>query len=174
MKVKRNETAAEKLDRNWSELLQELRVTQTGVQILSGFLLTLPFQSHFGVLNGTQRVIYLFAVGASVLATALLIAPVSAHRILFRHHAKDSLVAAGSLLAQLGLLALGMSVVAVVTLVFSVVAGTLAALVMAPVTAIVFATTWLALPWSLDYSAEESPDSAGQDSDGQNSEGQDE
>jgi Family of unknown function (DUF6328) len=54
----RDETEAERLDRNWSSLLQELRVTQTGVQLLTGFLLTLPFQPRFAQLDGTMHIVY--------------------------------------------------------------------------------------------------------------------
>jgi len=60
----------ERLDRNWSELPQELRVTQTGVQILSGFLLTLPFQARFAELSAVYRVLFLVALGLATLAPA--------------------------------------------------------------------------------------------------------
>jgi hypothetical protein len=70
----RGETEIERLDRNWSNLLQELRVVQTGVQLLTGFLLTLPFQQRFDVLNQQMRIAYLVTVGCSVGATVLLIA----------------------------------------------------------------------------------------------------
>ena len=63
----RNETAIEKLDRNWMELLQELRVLQTGVQILAGFLLTLPFQSRFESLDDFQTNLYLANVALAAL-----------------------------------------------------------------------------------------------------------
>ncbi|BBY13223.1 hypothetical protein MMARJ_39630 [Mycobacterium marseillense] len=70
----RGETEIERLDRNWNSLLQELRVVQTGVQLLTGFLLTLPFQQRFDVLSGPMRIVYLATVGCSVGATVLLIA----------------------------------------------------------------------------------------------------
>ena len=82
----RDETEAERLDRNWSSLLQELRVTQTGVQLLTGFLLTLPFQPRFTGLDGIMRTVYLVTVACSLGATVLLVAPVSMHRVLFRRH----------------------------------------------------------------------------------------
>src|SRR5689334_19894510 len=80
----RDETEAERLDRNWTEMLQELRVTQTGTQILTGFLLTIPFQQRFAELDDTQRGIYLVLVAFAALATILALAPVSLHRALFR------------------------------------------------------------------------------------------
>lgn len=61
----RHETATERLDRNWVELLQELRVTQTGVQILAGFLLTLPFQQRFAGLDSVQTTAYLVSMAAA-------------------------------------------------------------------------------------------------------------
>src|SRR3712207_4786869 len=79
----RHETPAERSDRNWNGLLQELRVTQTGVQILTGFLLTLPFQERFEDLDGYQRTLYLVLVLLAILTTGLITAPVSLHRILF-------------------------------------------------------------------------------------------
>src|ERR1700712_4312613 len=89
----RSETETERLDRNWSDLLQELRVVQTGVQLLTGLLLTVPFQARFSDLTGYQRVVYQATVSTSVIATALLITPVALHRLLFRQHARRSLVA---------------------------------------------------------------------------------
>src|SRR5215213_2429038 len=82
------ETERERINRNWDELLQELRVTQTGVQILTGFLLTLPFQQRFEDLDDYQRDLFLVLVLLAVLTTALIVAPVSLHRILFRKHLK--------------------------------------------------------------------------------------
>jgi hypothetical protein len=76
----RSETETQRLDRNWLGLLQELRVVQTGVQLLTGFLLTLPFQPRFDVLSTTMRVVYLATVGCSVAATVLLEAPVGVLR----------------------------------------------------------------------------------------------
>ena len=80
MQGSRNESAVEKLDRNWMELLQELRVLQTGVQILAGFLLTLPFQSRFETLDDYQTTLYLANVALAALTTALILLPVSVHR----------------------------------------------------------------------------------------------
>ena len=90
----RDETEAQRLDRNWSSLLQELRVAQTGVQLLTGFLLTLPFQQRFTQLDGVMRTVYLVTVACSIGATVLLIAPVSMHRLLFRQHRLKTVVSA--------------------------------------------------------------------------------
>ena len=119
----RHETETERLDRNWSSLLQELRVVQTGVQLLTGLLLTLPFQPRFDVLDDGMRVVYLITVGCSVASTVLLVAPVGMHRLLFRRHRLDTLVSAAHRCAYAGLLLLGPALAGVSTIVFYAVTG---------------------------------------------------
>lgn len=145
----RNETPAEKLDRNWTELLQELRVTQTGIQILSGFLLTLPFQSRFGDLAPVLVAVFLCAVAMATVSTALIVAPVTAHRLLFRKHAKDLLVESGDLLAKVGLTFLALTVVLVVALIFGFVVSLTAALIAGGVSLVGFLLLWLVVPLAL-------------------------
>src|SRR2546423_4815797 len=99
----RRETPLERWDRNFSELLQELRVAQTGVQVLFAFLLTLPFTNRFERITGVQRGTYVVTLVAAAAATALLIAPVSYHRLVFRQGRKPQLVRTGSKPATLGL-----------------------------------------------------------------------
>ncbi|KGN33294.1 sodium:proton antiporter [Knoellia sinensis KCTC 19936] len=142
----RDETDTERLDRNFDELLQELRVTQTGVQILAGFLLTIPFQQRFTTLDDIQRNAFLVALAAAVVATALLVAPVSAHRLLFRRHAKRELVTFADRAAMSGLVALAVSMTAAVFLIFDVVVGRGAALGAAALALLLFAVNWVALP----------------------------
>ncbi len=102
----RGESEEQQLDRNFEELLQELRVSQTGVQILVAFLLTLVFTNRFTGINDLQRAVYLVTMLSAAAATALLIAPVSFHRILFRQRMKRELVTAASRLAIAGLVAM--------------------------------------------------------------------
>ena len=99
----RDETETQRLDRNWASLLQELRVVQTGVQLLTGFLLTLPFQQRFDILADDMQRVYLATVSVAVLSTALLIAPVGMHRLLFRRHQLAALVSAAHVCAYAGL-----------------------------------------------------------------------
>jgi hypothetical protein len=145
----RNETTAERLDRNWGDLLQEIRVIQTGVQFLTGFLLTLPFQQKFSSLTGFQRDVYLATVASSILATALLQAPVSVHRALFRQHQRRRTVTLGHRLAVVGLFFLACAIVGVALIVFAVLDGTATGVVAAAVTAAVLATLWLVFPQAL-------------------------
>ena len=88
----RDESVNERMDRNWNEILQELRVTQTGTQIFTGFLLTIAFQQRFSDLTTFQTRVYLILVIAAVLTTALGLAPVNLHRALFRKGAKVTVV----------------------------------------------------------------------------------
>ncbi len=141
-----DEPDADRLDRNWNELLQELRVTQTGVQILTGFLLAMPLQSRFGGLDEFSRRTYVVAVSLAVLATGLLIAPVSIHRMTFRRHRKETIVLVGDRLARLGLAVLALAVTAVTTLIFSVVLGRGAGLAAGGVAAGVFTVLWGLVP----------------------------
>ena len=124
----RNETPIEKLDRNWMELLQELRVLQTGVQILAGFLLTLPFQSRFETLDDYQTNLYLCNVALAALTTALILLPVSVHRRLFRLHLRSTLVSSADRIAKVSLAGVGLLSVGTSSLVFDVAAGRTAGL----------------------------------------------
>lgn len=142
----RRETRTEQLDRNWGDLLQELRVAQTGVQLLTGLLLTVPFQARYPDLVAHQRAVYLVAVCLSVLATALLIAPVVLHRVLFRLHARRALVAAGQWFAVSGLAILGVAVVAVLELIFDLVLGVTAGVLAAVTGFVLFGVAWGVVP----------------------------
>jgi hypothetical protein len=141
-----HESEAEKLDRNWNELLQELRVSQTGVQVLTGFLLTLPLQPKFAELSTLERNLYVAAISLSILATGLLVAPVSMHRVLFRKRRKESLVEVGSWVAKAGLVTLALASATVAAFVFSIVFTETVGLWVGAVTLVVFALTWLVLP----------------------------
>ncbi|HSF34582.1 MAG TPA: DUF6328 family protein [Nocardioides sp.] len=99
----RDETPQERADRNWNELLQELRVSQTGVQVLAGFLVTLPFQSRFEELDAFQRAWYVGLLALAFATVAVMLAPVAIHRRVFRSDAKPELVQAGHRLTSVAL-----------------------------------------------------------------------
>jgi hypothetical protein len=145
----RGETEIQRLDRNWNSLLQELRVVQTGVQLLTGFLLTLPFQQRFDVLNGQMRIAYLVTVGCSVGATVLLVAPVGIHRLLFRRHRLQVIVSAAHRCAYAGLALLGMALTGVTTIVFASVSGNNAGLIAGACALTLFAFFWWVIPLML-------------------------
>lgn len=136
-----------RLSRNWHELLQELRVTQTGTQILTGFLLTLPFTPRFTELSQRQEITYLATMVGSVVTTGLIVAPVAFHRLLFRRQRKPWLVAAADLTAKVGLLLLALTTSGVVLLVFDVVLSWPAALTASSVTFVSLIALWAGAPW---------------------------
>lgn len=136
----------EVLDRNWNELLQELRVAQTGTQILTGFLLTLPFSSRFTDLGAGQERLYLAVLLGSVVATGLNVAPVAYHRVLFRRRKRRWLVAAANLAARAALVMLAVDSAGVVLLVFDVVVGRGAALVAGAAVLLFLLGLWAAVP----------------------------
>lgn len=142
----RDETEAQRLDRNWSSLLQELRVAQTGVQLLTGFLLTLPFQQRFTMLDGTMRTVYLVTVACSIGSTVLLVAPVSMHRLLFRRHRLKTLVSAAHSYAMVGLVLLGIALAGVAIVIFDAVVGRTGAWIAGGCTLVALAAFWYLLP----------------------------
>jgi hypothetical protein len=105
------------LDRNWQELLQELRVAQTGVQILTGFLLTIPFTPRFDELDASRQALYGAVLCTAVVATLLLMTPVALHRALFHRGARPWLVEAADALARWGLCAQVLAIMGAVWLI---------------------------------------------------------
>jgi MFS family permease len=142
----RDESQAERDDRNLAELLQELRVAGLGVQVLFGFLLSLPFTTVFKQLSGGERDLYLACLILAAVATALLLGPVAYHRLVFRQGQKEKLVRAANLMAILGLIAVGLAVSASVLLVTGFVAGYGTGTVIAALVLVMFGLLWFALP----------------------------
>jgi Family of unknown function (DUF6328) len=145
----REETKNERMDRNWNELLQELRVTQTGIQILTGFLLTLPFQQRFTDLDEFQRDVFLVTVSLAAVATGLIIAPVSFHRMMFRQREKPLLVRLSDLLARAGLSLVALAVSCVALLIFDVVVGRLAGVLASACLLAFFTVCWFVAPLAI-------------------------
>lgn len=153
----RHETAAERSDRNFLELLQELRVVLTGVQILFAFLLTLPFSQRFASTTAYQRDIYLATLATAALASALLLAPVAFHRLLFRRHQKGLLVDVGNALAISGLCCVALSITGGLLLVTDIVAGAIASTIMGVVSFVLLTALWFMVPLQLRRSTARLP-----------------
>ncbi|MGI5451929.1 DUF6328 family protein [Streptomyces sp. CA-249302] len=102
----RDESQEERADRMWVELIQEVRVAQTGVQILFGFLLTVVFQQKYASLEQTDRTIYIVTVVLGAAATGALIGPVSLHRLVSGRKVKPQAVQWASRMTFVGLLLL--------------------------------------------------------------------
>jgi hypothetical protein len=143
-----HESEAQRLDRNYSELLQELRVAQTGVQILFAFLLGIAFQQQFQKIESYQRGIYVITLFAAACAAITLIAPVAIHRMLFRRHQKDDLVEMTSRLAAVGHIFLAIAILSAVLFVVDVVVNLWLAIVLTSVLAVLIFVLWYAMPYS--------------------------
>lgn len=143
---RRNETPAERADRNWIELLQELRVLQTGTQILTGFLLALAFQPAFGDLSSEQKALYLVLIALSALSAVIALAPVAAHRALFREGAKPAIVTAGHVCLVVALVIVSVLLAGVVGFVFDVVVGGPAGWIAGAALAALAAAGWILTP----------------------------
>src|SRR3954470_6585874 len=142
----RGETVHQVLDRNLAELLQELRVAITGVQILFAFLLGLAFTARFAPLGGFEVAVYTVALLSTALATIVLIAPVSFHRLVFRRRKKAVLVAVADRLLLVGLGLLVLAISSAVLLILDVVLGFWPGLVCAGAIGLAGLLTWYALP----------------------------
>ena len=142
----RSETPLQRADRNFQELLAELRVVQTGVQILFGFLLILAVQPRFGAASTFAQVTYLVTLVLCCLATALLMAPVAYHRALFAKGLKPEVVRASNRFARAGMVALFLAIVSAVLLVLDLVFSLTYAIVLAGCVALVFSLLWFVLP----------------------------
>ena len=140
------ETDEQRADRNFIDLLQELRVTQTGVQILFGFLLTLPLQARFGELDRYEKSLLVIAALSLAVATTCIIAPVAWHRALFRHRLKREIVDAANVFAKCGLSALALGVVTAMMLMLDLVVPRWLALTLAVTLAVLILMTWLVAP----------------------------
>jgi hypothetical protein len=142
----RNETPLERCDRNLVELLQEVRVVQTGVQVLFAFLLTIPFSARFADVTDFQTAVYFGTLLVTAAAAVLLIAPTSWHRILFRRGDKEHLVLVANAFALAGLGCVAVSMTGVVLLVSDVLFGSLAMVTAATAAGVVCAYVWFVLP----------------------------
>jgi hypothetical protein len=153
--VPHEETPKERRDRELGELLQEMRVAITGVQVLFAFLLTVPFSQRYTTINAGQRRVYLAAVLSAAVSSLLLIAPAANHRLLFRDGTKEHLLRAANRLVIAGLftlaLGIGFSLYLVTTIVYD---DTLAA-VLATGVGVLTVFTWFVFPRLLK---EDSPD----------------
>lgn len=142
----RPETASQRADRNWNELLQEFRVFQTGTQIVAAFLLTLPFQQRFRELPPFDVGVYLVLVLLAVAITLLALAPVALHRLLFHHRLKEGLVAYGSRLLIVCLAAASLLFTGIVMFIVDFLLTPGAGIVAAVAVFAVVVVLWIAVP----------------------------
>ena len=142
----RNETPQERLDRKWGDQLQELRVMQTGIQLLAGFLLTLPFQTTFGDLDSVQRGMFLTLMVVAATTTLVVITPVSVHRHLSGSHAKERVVATGQRALLAAVTGIAVLISGILTFIFDVVVGRVPAVCVGVAAAVIALTLLLVIP----------------------------
>jgi hypothetical protein len=142
----RGETPLQRVDRAYGEILQEVRVAQTGVQILFAFLLTLAFTARFASITPFQRNIYVLTLMLCAGATALLIAPAAFHRVVYRRRLKQRLVHVANQLALAGLVLLLLAMVSALLLILDVAIGLGPALLLAVAALTWFVTWWFVVP----------------------------
>ncbi|MFE6055984.1 DUF6328 family protein [Kitasatospora sp. NPDC056446] len=147
------ENPAVRADRRLVELLQELRVLQTGVQIVFAFLLGVAFTPRFAQLGDAQQDIYITTLLLTVIAAAVLATPVALHRGLYRHPGKARIVDVSARVAQIGLLLLACALTGAVLLVLDVVLGAAVAVPITCAVALIFGTLWFVLPWTVRRAA---------------------
>ena len=142
----REESEGERLDRNLSELLQELRVALPGVQVLFAFLLAVPFQSGFKEITGFQEKVYFITLLCTAISAALLISPTAYHRMNFRQQQKKRLVIVANRLAIAGVAVLALAMTGAVMLITDVLFGAVATVVFSVAVLTMFALLWGVLP----------------------------
>jgi len=143
----RAETEAERLDRNLSELLQELRVALPGVQVLFGFLLAVPFQQHFQSISEFDKKAYFATLLLTAISAALFIAPSAYHRLTFRYQQKGRLVFIANRLTIAGLAVLALAMTCAIMVVTNVLFGTVATTVVTTTLVLaMFVVLWAVLP----------------------------
>ncbi|HEX6026922.1 MAG TPA: DUF6328 family protein [Solirubrobacter sp.] len=142
----RNETPLERLDRNLVELLQEVRVVQTGVQVLFAFLLTAPLAARFPELTSFQRYVYFATLLATGLAAILLIAPTAYHRLVFRLGDKENLVQVANRFTIAGLAFVAISMVGAIAFVTDLMFDGATVYITVTVAAVVCVFCWCLLP----------------------------
>jgi hypothetical protein len=145
----RHESEAERLDRNFDDLLQELRVSQNGTQILFAFLLTVPFSTGFKTVTSLQRDVYFAALLLAGVSAAMLIAPAAMHRVLFRRGLKRQLVVAAARVTLAGQMTLILAVAASVYLIGDYLYNGVVAIVFAVGMALFWAMWFLFVPLAI-------------------------
>jgi hypothetical protein len=138
---------AEQINRNWTELVQELRSTQTGVQVLTGFLLAVPFSDKFSALDSVQRTAYLLVLSGAVAATAATMSPIAYHRILFRRGQRPWLVETANRVARAGLVLAALTTCGVVFLIFDLALGRTPGVLASLVALVGYVVLWLVVPF---------------------------
>lgn len=142
----REESTLERLDRNTIELLNELRVAGTGIQVLFAFLLIVPFNTGFKHISSFDRYDYFTTLICIAISAALLIAPSVHHRLLFRRHEKEFLVDLGTRFLIIGMGFLSVGLTGILVLISNVVFGGATPIVVGAIAGVVVGALWFGIP----------------------------
>jgi hypothetical protein len=153
----REEQENERLDRELLELVNELRVALTGVQVLFAFLLTVPFTQRFAQVTEFQRHLFYFTLLSATTAVLLLIAPTARHRLLFRCHDKEQIVVASNRYAIAGLAVLAVAMTAAVMLITDLLFKEAMVTWVTAILGAMFVTLWFVLPGLRRATADDAP-----------------
>jgi len=147
-RAREDEDEAERLDRELIELLNELRVVMPGVQVLFGFLLTVPFQARFDTIDDFQRIVYFVTLVLVAASAACMMAPSAFHRLTFRGRDKPYLILYGTRLTIAGMVLLALAMNGAILLLADILfhAGTVAAVVAGSLT--LYVTLWFGVALS--------------------------
>jgi len=142
----RDESEAERLDRNLGELLQELRVALPGVQVLFAFLLAVPFQQNFTTIDGFEKGVYFATLLCTAMSAILLIAPSSYHRMTFRLQQKRELIFLANRFTIAGLAFLALAMTGAIVLITDVLFGGITTVIVGVLAATAFILAWYVMP----------------------------
>ncbi len=142
----RDELPTERLDRNSAELMAQLRVAGTGIQVLLAFLLVVPFNARWSQATAFDRDVYFVTLLCMAAAAVLLIAPSVHHRVLFRHGEKRYLVTMGNRLAIIAMALVTVGLTGILLLISNVLFGGATAAIVAVVALVGVATLWFGVP----------------------------
>jgi hypothetical protein len=156
--LKRGESPEARISRELDELLQQLRITLPGVQVLFAFLLTVPFTERFHLVDGVSRDMFFVAFLTTTAAAAFLLAPVAYARIQFRRYDKERLIRLGTFAAITGLALLAISLSASTFVVTEVLFSNAAAALVSALALLLFAVAWFVVPMIARLSARKDPE----------------
>jgi hypothetical protein len=140
------ESRRERVNRELTELLNELRVALPGVQVLFAFLLAVPFANGWSKVTQSQKNIFFATLVATAISTACFIVPTAYHRLNFRKREKERILLLSNKFAIAGILFLALSMIGVLMLITDVIYSRTAALVTGALAFVMFGGLWLVLP----------------------------
>ena len=137
-----------RFDREWSEILNEIRVALPGVQLLFGFLLAAPFTDPFRGMSELLRYGYFVCFLTTTASSAFLIAPSVYHRLHWRRDVvdKEQMLRTANTLAIVGGILLAFAMTSAVYIISVAIAGRGPAMVITILAGLLFAILWFALP----------------------------